>query len=263
MNIALPVQIDQVVTLISSWFYVLFRVSSFLFVAPLFNQLSLSRTLRVVLSMLVSAALLPGFVSTSGFPDPFTALGIIAVMQQIIIGVIMGLLLRIIFETLNLAGQFAATAMQLNFAIALNPFEHEQVNVLGNFYQLLGLLTFIALHGPLVLIMMLEQSFHLLPVTSDFLSLEHIRTLPEWAGQMFVYGLSLALPVMATLLVVNTGMSVMTRLAPSLNIFSIGFPVAIFAGLITIIYGLPFTMKRFEIILKEGYNFVTRWYGMS
>lgn len=259
MSPLLPLEVGAVVPMISAWLYTMVRVSSFFVASPIFLQTVIPTQIRILFSVAISIFLAPKFLSQEVIPSLYSAAGVITIFQQIIIGVAMGFILQLVFEILSLAGQFVATSMQFNFALSLDPSRPTQNNVLSNLFRLMCLLIFISAHGLHVLISLLERSFDTLPIDTNLLSLEQLKAIPHWGGEMFSYGLSLALPVMSIIFLVNIPLAVTTRLAPALNIFSIGLPIILMVGLVSIIISLPFFAARFTDILHNGYEFVNFW----
>ena len=164
---------------------------------------------------------------------------------------------------LNLGGQFIATAMQLNFAQAYSPTDNSQTNVIGSFYQVFGMLIFITLHGPLILFELIHKSFIAMPLCASFISDHQIKALLNFSQCMFVFSLLLALPIMATMLIIDIGMAVISRLSTVFNIFTIGFPVSILVGSFTLIITLPQSLHYFIEILNRIFTFIVHWQMMG
>ncbi|NTV10546.1 MAG: flagellar biosynthetic protein FliR, partial [Zoogloea sp.] len=109
---------------------------------------------------------------------------------------------------------------------------------LSEFIGLLASLTFLAMNGHLLMIDVLVRTFEWLPVSTDAIHAGGWAALAQWTGTVFSAGLLIALPVIAALLVTNIGMGVLTRAAPQLNLFAIGFPITMTVGYGTILLGL-------------------------
>ena len=259
MSKFLPIELGALLPVISAWLYTMIRVSSFFMAAPIFLQSVIPTHIRILFSVAISTFLTPQFLSTDTLPSLYSAAGVITVFQQVIIGIAMGFILQMTFEMLSLAGQFIATSMQFNFALTIDPSRQEQNNVLSNLYKLLCMLVFISSHGLHLIIGLLEKSFSTLPISSHSLSLEQLMAIPLWGTQMFSQSLSLALPVMSIIFIVNIPLAIMTRLAPALNIFSIGLPIILLVGLSAIILSLSFFVDHFIDILHNTYEFVLYW----
>ena len=106
--------------------------------------------------------------------------------------------------------------------------------MLGQFFLILGVLIFLSVDGHLALIALLARSFDLLPISEGGLSLPAIGLLLEWTAQVFVLALKIALPALTALIIVNLSFGVMSRAAPTLNLFAVGFPVAMLLGFVIV-----------------------------
>ena len=145
-------------------------------------------------------------------------------VQQIVIGVAIGFVLQIVFDALAMGGQLLANTMGLSFAFNVDPLRGTGTPVLGQFYTLIATLTFLALNGHLAVIQALVDGFRTLPVGVDGLGPEGMWQVALWGGQLFRGALMVALPGLTALLIVNLAFGVVSRAAPSLNLFAIGFP---------------------------------------
>ena len=159
-------------------------------------------------------------------------------LQQVLIGIALGLTVRVIFVVLELAGQAIGQLMGLLLASMVDPQNGNQVPIIGQFYLLLATLLFLAMDGHLLMIAGLAESFVWLPVGAGGIQPDKLWQLVHWSGVMLATAVLIALPAMVSMLVVNLGFGVMTRAAPQLNIFAVGFPVMIIIGVIVIMLSL-------------------------
>jgi flagellar biosynthetic protein FliR len=142
--------------------------------------------------------------------------------------------------------------MGLGFATFYDPQNSAQVPVVAQFMGLLGLLIFFAINGHLMIISALVESFRVLPIAATPLASGGFHALALAGGQIFVIGVVLSLPVLAALLIVNVGMGVMSRAAPTLNLFAVGFPVTLFAGFAVLLLSLPYLAPHFVRMYEDG-----------
>jgi flagellar biosynthetic protein FliR len=128
------------------------------------------------------------------------------------------------------------------------------VPTLGQFYTILVTLLFFALNGHLVLIEVLVDSFTSLPIGGGGVSSAGLWAMLSWTGRMFSGAMLIAIPAVAAMLLVNFGFGIMTRAAPQLNIFAIGFPIIMSFGFLVIYVSLPSVVPQFSLLLEEAYQ---------
>ena len=117
---------------------------------------------------------------------------------------------------------------------------------------------YLATNLHLVVLSTLAQSFELLPITSSFVSNNGMLEVVKWGGRIFSAGVQLSLPIVAALLITNIALGILTRAAPQLNIFGIGFPITIGVGFIMIGVVLPYLMNPIINLLQEGIDAMGR-----
>jgi flagellar biosynthetic protein FliR len=123
---------------------------------------------------------------------------------------------------------------------------------------LLATLTFLTLNGHLLVLSALADSFHRLPIAAHPLPGGWFDTLARHGAVIFAAGLQLALPLIVTMLVVNLALGVLTRSAPQLNIFAVGFPLTLAIGFGALILTLPYFAPLFERTLDQAFRFVAQ-----
>ena len=220
---------SELLALLQAWYWPFLRVSALLLAAPIFGASSVPVRARVLLGVLVAALLAPSLPATPAV-DVVSPAGILLAAQQLLIGLAMGFVLQMAFAAIVIAGQSLAMTMGLGFAMSVDPQNGVQVPVLSQLYVILATLIFLAIDGHLVLIRLVADSFATLPVGAAPTGGELALGVVLWAGQMFACALLLALPALSAVLLVNISFGVITRAAPQLNIFAVGFPVTITVG---------------------------------
>ncbi|MCB1679680.1 MAG: flagellar biosynthetic protein FliR [Halioglobus sp.] len=225
----MPMTDSELLALLQAWYWPFLRVSALLLAAPIFGAGSVPVRARVLLGVLVAALLAPSLPATPAV-DVVSPAGILLAAQQLLIGLAMGFVLQMAFAAIVIAGQSLAMTMGLGFAMSVDPQNGVQVPVLSQLYVILATLIFLAIDGHLVLIRLVADSFATLPVGAAPTGGELALGVVLWAGQMFACALLLALPALSAVLLVNISFGVITRAAPQLNIFAVGFPVTITVG---------------------------------
>ena len=156
------------------------------------------------------------------------------------------MILQIAMSGIVLAGQNVATAMGLGFASSVDPQNGVQAAVVGQIYLIFGTLIFLATDSHLLLLRALHQSFTVYPLDASVFSIAFLADVLEFSGHMFETGVLIALPVLVGVLLINIGFGVMTKAAPQLNLFSIGFPMSMLGGFLLILVSLPGVFSAIE-----------------
>ena len=164
----------------------------------------------------------------------------------------MGFTLQLVFGALMIAGESIAMSMGLGFASMVDPTNGVNVPVVSQLFVIIGTLLFLALGGHLTLIQLVVSSFQSLPISSTGVGRDSFEALFSWGSQMFIGALWVAIPALISILVVTLSMGVMTRAAPQLNIFSVGFPVTMFLGFIIIMLIIPGFLPRMNQMLLQA-----------
>lgn len=244
-----------VMGLLRAWWWPFLRVSGFLLTAPIIGTRALPRRVRLLMALVLTGVLAPLVELAPQFATvaPLGAAGLLIAVQQLAIGAALGLVLRMIFVVFEFAGQVIAQQMGLGFAAMVDPASGMQVPVISQFYIVLATLLFFATNTHLQLVRLLADSFELLPIGTG-LGRELLSGVLGWSGELFALALMLMLPVVIALLVVNLIFAVMTRSAPQLNVFAIGFPITLLFGVAMMFLTIPAFSDDFAAALKAGFS---------
>lgn len=224
-------------TLISSFMWPLIRISAFTMAMPVFTARGVPMQARMIFALAITLVVIQPLPPSPAI-DPLTAEGFLIAIQQITVGIAMGFTLRLVFAAMVNAGHIIALGMGLGFASMVDPSNGVQVPVISVFYNLLATLLFLALDGHLVAIQVLAESFRILPIGPVGLNAQAFYDLVLWGSWMFSGAMLLALPATTAILMVNLAFGVMTRAAPQLNIFAVGFPVVLMGGFAVVLLTL-------------------------
>ncbi|PCI22416.1 MAG: flagellar biosynthetic protein FliR [Piscirickettsiaceae bacterium] len=245
----------QISAWLASFIWPFLRVSSMFVAIPVFSGRFVDRRVLVGVSLLITFFTIPLIPQTEAF-DIFTHAGIITGFQQVLIGLMMGFVLQLVFAAIVFAGQGIAYSMGLGFASMVDPASGVSVPVISQFYLILATLLFLVLGGHLVLIEMLIDSFRTLPIGVDGLERVDIWGVIAWSSRLFSAGLLMALPAITSLLMINIAFGVVTRAAPQLNIFAVGFPITLVLGALLMWVTVPAVMGNFTNLLAESYGVI-------
>ena len=236
------------------------RISAMFAVSPILSARMVPVRIRLLLALAVASLLAPLIPSASGI-DPMSAEGLLVSIHQVMIGLAMGFILQLVFAALAIAGESVALSMGLGFASMVDPQNGIQVPIVSSYYVIVATLLFLVLNGHLALIGVLADSFYSLPVGIDGVARESLWHLGQWGSRMFMGALLIALPALTSMLLVNLAFGVITRAAPQLNIFAVGFPVTLLLGFVVLMLSVPSLTPRFTELLTNGYQLISRLTG--
>ena len=205
---------------------------------------------RLILALaltLVISPILPVRVELEFLSIP----GIVLMMQEVLIGITIGFAVQLVFDAIALGGQVIAMSMGLGFAVFLDRQRGVNIPVVGQLFLMLGMLIFLSLDGHLAIIQLLSDSFRILPMASGGMSMTAVSNLLAWSGQVFVVAVKIALPAVTALLVVNLSFGVTSRAAPTLNLFAVGFPVAMLLGFVVIFLSMGSLTENVSQLLRD------------
>lgn len=205
------------------------RIGAFLMVMPLIGGSFVPMRARLLVAVALTIVLAP-VIPIMPSLDVLSVAGLVTITQEIGIGAALGFLVQLVFDAIALAGQVIGMSMGLGFAQFLDRARGVNVPVLGQLFLLLGMLIFLSLDGHLALIQLLAESFYAWPISLGGLTTPILAEILIWTGQMFVFAVKIALPAITSILVVNLSFGVMSRAAPTLNLFAVGFPVSMLLG---------------------------------
>jgi len=252
MSIALTT--GQLEAYVAQGFFPFARIGACLMVAPMFGARFVPARTRIILALAITALVVPLIPAPT--IAPFSPQGFVVVFQQLLIGVAFGFALQVVFDALALAGQLLANSMGLSFAFNIDPLRGSSTPALGQLYVILATLTFLALGGHLALLEMLVAGLYSLPIGTSGLGQEGLWSLILWGGTLFSGAIGIALPGVTALLIVNLAFGVVSRAAPSLNLFAVGFPVSLVVGLLVVLVGIGPLQSSFTELLANGFEFL-------
>jgi flagellar biosynthetic protein FliR len=251
----ISVSTDQLYAWIAAFIWPLTRILGLISAAPPFSNARVPIRIKVMLGILIAILVAPNVPALPAI-DPMSMSGLLILAQQMIIGLAMGLVMRIAFAAVEMAGQLISMTMGLGFAVFFDPTSQGQTAAISQAFSLLATLIFLATNGHLLLISALADSFVTLPISAQPMSTEGVHQVVLWGGSIFSMGLQLAMPVIGVLLVTNLALGILTRAAPQLNLFGIGFPVTLSAGFILIAVCLPYMATPLERLMDQSIRMV-------
>jgi flagellar biosynthetic protein FliR len=239
--------------LVAAYLLPFFRITAMLMIAPLFGARLIPARVRVILAAALAALIAPLIPSAPPF-DTFSADAVLAIAQEIIIGGTMGFMVQMVFDAVIIGSQTIAMGMGLGFAMLVDPQRGVNVPILSQFFVIMTTMMFLALGGHLVLIEILVQSFTTLPPGTAEFGRDGIWGVVAWGSQMFAGAVLVALPAVVALLVVNLAYGVISRAAPTLNLFAVGFPATVLLGFLILQFSFQTTLASLTSMLDGTFT---------
>ena len=247
MNMLLP----EIVNLLQNFMWPFVRVSVVLLAAPLFGMEAVNVRVRIAIGFVLTWMIFP-LIEVPEI-DPLSIFAIQFMLNEIIVGAMMGLTLQVVTAAIITSGQAVSSSMGLGMANMVDP-NLGNVPTLSQFFMVISMLIFLALGGHLVIISILVQSFTSLPIGAGLANTNAMQGFLVWSSQIFIGALSLVLPIILGLLMVNVCLGVISRASPSLNVFAVGFPALIPLGFGMVIITMGFIASRMESLWFAGFQ---------
>lgn len=246
-------EIPDLVAMLLPYLWAATRILGIFSTAPGFSNRAVPGRFRLVMGLAIAAGVLPALPGSETLPsDPLGGSGLILLAQQFLIGMAIGLVVRLIFTGIEMAGELMGMTMGLGFAMFFDPMSQARTAVIGSFLSTLTLLLWFVSDLHLVLIEVLIQSFQTLPVQAASLSANWALDVARLGSYVFSVALQVSLPVLTMLLIANLAFGVLTRAAPQLNLFGVGFPITLTLGFVVIGITLPLWMAPILDGLRVG-----------
>ena len=241
----------QLVAWISPIFWPFVRVLAVFTSAPVFSSRAFPMRAKIALAFFVALATQASLpeMPLIGFNSP-EALG--ALVQQVGIGLAIGFVVRLVFSAVELAGEVVGFQMGLNFAAFFDPTLNAQSSAVARFFGQMTSLLFVVMNGHLMVLFAINRSFQSFPVDQNFLEALGKMRLYQLGSDLFASALWIALPMIGMLMFANLALGVISRVAPQMNIFAIGFPITLVVGLVGIAVTLPMLDQPFIALMGKA-----------
>ena len=235
----------------AEFLWVFFRVGGFLMVAPMFGARYVPARVRILVAFALSLALFP-VLQVDAQVTLFSIAGFVVAIQQVLIGLACGFIMQLAFDAVVIGIQTVSMSMGLGFAVLVDNQSGIQVPTLSQQYLLLAILLFNAMNGHLMVIELMVESFALVPPGDGILAGEDFWRVMEWGTTMFAGAVKIALPAATAVLIVNVSVGVISRAAPTLNLFAIGLPMTILSGFVVLFLTLPSLTDSIRYLVRES-----------
>ncbi len=218
---------------------------------PVFSQRQVPARVRIGLALFIAVAAQPSLPPMPVIPLDSLPQLLTVTAQQLLIGLAMGFAVRVVFAALEFAGELIGLQMGLNFAGFFDPSTGSQGTSSSRFLGSMVAFLFVAINGHLMLINSLVESFQAFPVGEEPFRFLRVAQPQVWGAEIFRMGLWIALPLITMLMFVNLVLGIISRVAPQLNVFSVGFPLTVSIGLVGMVATLPLMHQPFMVALER------------
>lgn len=236
--------IAEITGALGSYLWPFFRITAMIMVAPIFSSNFVSARARLLIALAASMVIIPTIPTEMPQVAPLSASGLLIIAHQILIGACMGFMLQLLFNAFIVAGQIVAMQMGLGFASMVDPQNGVMVPVISQLYLIMVTLLFVTIDGHLILIQVVNESFTTMPVAASGLVANDFRDIVTQASWMYAAGVIIALPAIGSLMMVNLSFGILSRAAPQISPFTIGFPMTIITGFVIIMVTLPLVAEH-------------------
>ena len=232
------------------------RIMAMMVTAPVLGDGTVPITVRALLAVVLSFLMLP-LTSKGAMPDAFSLAGVVAMFEQAVIGAVIGLALQFAMAAISLLGFLTSSQIGFSMATMNDPVNGQASDVISGLMALVAMLVFFAIDAHLVLVAVLGQSFLAWPVGGGVqpLLLEAVALNLGW---VFSAAILLALPIVFSTVVVQIGFGFLNRVAPSLNLFSLGFSLVTIFGLLMLIQLVRFIPEHYIAMTNQVLEMLTQ-----
>lgn len=233
------------------------RILALIASSPVLGNKQIPARVKIGLALMLTVIVAPT-LSIQPDIEPASASGFFVLLQQILAGLAIGFTMRLIFSAFEMAGELAGMQMGLGFASFFDPLNASFSPVVAQFLGIIAALAFLGMDGHLYILAALAESFHTFPISSAVPSAVALHTLAAWGGSMFMYALQISMPLIGALLITNLALGILTRSAPQLNIFAIGFPITLAVGFAALALSLPYMAPLLDHLTHDGLDTALR-----
>lgn len=227
------------------------RILGLLAAAPIFGNNAVPARVKVMLGVLLAMIVAPT-VPPGPAAEPLSWAGLLILTQEFLVGLAIGFSIRVIFAAIEMAGEIASLTMGLGFATFFDPNTRGRSSAISQFLSLVATMAFLAVNAHLVLLSVLVESFSTLPISASPIYGGGFKQMADWGATIFATGVQLSLPIVAALLITNVALGILTRAAPALNLFGIGFPITLGVGLLVVAMTLPYLVVPMQNLFLDG-----------
>lgn len=242
----------ELVPKISVLLLIFVRVSAFFVTIPLFSYKTIPSQLKIVLAFVLSWMMYYTFSI-----EAFTINGdyLLLVLKEAVVGLVLGLVVYIVFSAVQIAGGFIDFQMGFAMANIVDPQTGAQSPLMGQLFNFLLLLVFLAINGHHLVLDGIFYSYQFMPIDQFFPKFgdaESVEYIMKLFVAVFAIAFQMSAPIIATLFLVTLALGITGKTVPQLNIFVVGFPIKIAVGFILLIIMMGVMVEVMEKVIEMG-----------
>lgn len=233
------------------FFLVFIRTTAFMASAPFFYIRSVPAYTKIGFGLVLAALLFPVLQLGQGVPEAGSAAYLLAVIQEALVGLILGFVATLVFSAIRMGGELVDLHMGFAMASLFDPLSGVRTTLMGEFLYITAMLLFFALNGHHTLLLLLSRSYEAVPLAGAVFE-------PGLAGEVagifssaFVLGFKLAAPIITVMFISDIALSLVSRTVPQLNVFIMGFPLKVAFGTLALVVFLPLFANLVGGVLAE------------
>ena len=239
---------------------VLLRINAMFIIAPFFSSDVIPFRIRAAVSFLVTLVVVPAIVAKGYYIPVNMGEYFLMALREVVIGLYIGFLVVLTFSAFNLAAQFFALQMGFGMSEVVDPVSQISIPVLGQLFNLIALIVFLAINGHHFLIQAVYRSYELAPIISFDAAVisKLLQFVVHSFSGMFIIALKIALPILGTLFLLTISMGVLAKAAPQMNILMLGLPINVMVSFGLLVIASPMIIRIMQVALERSFAFVTR-----
>lgn len=246
---------------LASFFWPLCRISGIFFIAPVLSNGAIPNRVKVVMASMVAIVVAP-LVNVADPSLVFTYQGVAIALRELMIGMMVGFLMRLAYSAAEIAGGIVGISSGLSFASVYSPQTGSFGDPLARFFHWVAIMVFIGMSGHVLMLKALAESFRTLPIEASFaFGNAWVTDMVAVGAKMFGYGLLLLLPLVATLVITNIALGILSRSAPQMNLFAVGFQITLIVTFLLIIPTTGVFAQVLERFYEDIFLVMQGWLG--
>lgn len=237
-----------------SFLLILVRITAFLFVAPILSSKGVPSHYKIGLSVFISLVIFP-YVNISIENIALDYYFLLIVIEETILGIILGWITLLIFTSIQVAGSFIDIQNGMGMANVTDFQTGNQIPLLGNFKYVIAVLLFFSLNIHHILIDGIISSYEVLPIAGEWASNLNNETIITFVItsfiQMFIIAFKIAAPIVVTLLLTDIGLGILSRTVPQLNVYVVGMPLKVLLNYVIMFFIAAGFIYMFKDVFEE------------